>query len=197
MLPLVNIPAFQFWWIYQFPPVRLLDFVFGILLARIVLTGQRLPIRFGGAVVLTVIGYTIATYLPASYSMVAVCFIPVGLLVAGASVADRDGRRTGLSGRGMVALGEISFAFYLWHRLVLESGHVLLGATRQWSTPEAVGMLVAALAIVLALSWLTYSFVERSLMRRFAYPRVRQAKERAALPQQERLPEASQREHSL
>src|SRR5437660_7264170 len=52
--PVLGLSESQFWFILQFPPVRALEFVFGMLLARIVITGRRLPLSFGGAVALAV-----------------------------------------------------------------------------------------------------------------------------------------------
>ncbi|MGW8557684.1 hypothetical protein [Streptomyces tubercidicus] len=43
------------------------------------------------------------------------------------ALADFEGRRTFLTGRAMVRLGEISFAFYLLHGPILRYGHLMFG----------------------------------------------------------------------
>ncbi|WP_079318992.1 acyltransferase [Microbispora sp. GKU 823] len=175
VLPMVEIPAYDFWIIYQFPPVRMLDFVFGIILARIVMTGRRLPLGLGGAAVLAVAAYAVAPLFPTTYTLTAVMVVPLGLLVAAGAAADVAGRRTGLSGRLWIRLGEISFAFYLWQQMVLTYGHLWLGPGKSWSTPVAAGVLVLLFGVVLALSWALFTLVEQPLMRRFASPRRRPA----------------------
>jgi len=182
VIPPLGLSEAQFWFILQFPPVRLLEFVFGILLARIVMTGQRLPLGFGGAVALAVAAYAIAPLFPPVFNVGAVLFVPLGLVVAAGAVADVEQRRTWLSTRTMVWLGEISFAFYLWHRLVLIYGHKWFGEGETWSTPVVLGMLALLFGVSLLLAWWTYTLVERPIMRRFGRTRPRTADPVAPLP---------------
>jgi peptidoglycan/LPS O-acetylase OafA/YrhL len=165
-LAFANASQDQLWFTYFFPPVRLLDFVFGILLARIVMSGQRVPLGPGGAATLCVAAYVLAPRFPLTYPLVAVTVVPLGLLIAAGAVADVEGRQTVVSSRVMVWLGEISFAFYLCHRLVLVYGHQLLGTT--WSTPAAIGVLVVLSGATLLVAWGLYRLVEWPLMRRFS-----------------------------
>lgn len=72
----------------------------------------------------------------------------------------------------MVWFGEVSFAFYLWHWLVLIFGAGLLGG-RSYDTPTALAVVALLFAITLLLSWLLFRFVERPIMRRFATARPR------------------------
>ncbi len=85
------------------------------------------------------------------------------MLGAGA-VVDITGRRTVFARRWFVWLGEVSYAFYLLHWLVLHYLHVALGG-RRWSAPQGVLFLIAALALALALSTLLYTLVERPVVR--------------------------------
>lgn len=174
-IPPLGLSESQFWFILQFPPVRMLEFLFGMILARFVMTGRTLPLGFGGAVALAVAAYALAPLFPPVFNVVAVMFVPMGLVVAAGAVADVEGRRTLLSSRTLVWLGEVSFAFYLWHRLVLIYGHQALGAGEQWSTPVVIAILVLLFGVSLALAALTYTFVERPIMRRFARPRQKTA----------------------
>jgi mycarose O-acyltransferase len=170
-IPPLGLSESQFWFILQFPPVRMLEFLFGMILARFVMTGRTLPFGFGGSVALAVAAYALAPIFPPVFNVVAVLFVPMGLVVAAGAVADVEGRRTWLSSRTLVWLGEISFAFYLWHRLVLMYGHQALGAGESWSTPVVFAVLALLFTVSIVLAWLTYSFVERPIMRRFGRSR--------------------------
>lgn len=161
----------RFWFVYMLPPVRVLDFVLGILVARIVITGRRFPISLGGATVLAIAAYAAAPHAPPTVSLVAVTALPLALLIGAGAIADVNARPTWLSSRPMVWLGEISFAFYMVHWLVLNYGHELLGAGQAWSTLVAVGIIALLLAVTLLLSWLIFTCYERPIMRRFARAR--------------------------
>ncbi|MGB3442476.1 MAG: acyltransferase [Actinophytocola sp.] len=163
----------ELWFVFHFPPTQMLTFVFGIFMAKIVLTGRRLPVSFGGAVALTVVAYFVTPLFGPLYQFSAVMLVPIGLLVATTAAADAGSQPMFLGSRKMVWLGDISFAFYMWHVLVITYGHHLLGAGENWSTSTAIAVMVLLFAATLALSWATFRFVERPLMRRFATSRRR------------------------
>lgn len=172
----LGVPQWQVWFAYIFPVTRTVDFVLGMVMARIVLSGKWIRLGMAPAAALVALAYWAAVELPAGdkvYGFVAVPLAPLALFIAAAAAADVDDRRSPLRGRTMVWLGEVSFAFYLVHNLVLTYGHHALGSTRAWSTPEAVAWGVAAFALSLLPAWLMYSAVERPFMRRFARPRPR------------------------
>jgi len=171
--PVIDITLWQQWFIALFPPVRMLDFVFGIFLARIVITGRRMPLSFGGAVAIAVAAYALTPLFPGPYRIAATMVIPLGLVIVAAARADVANAGGWLSSRPMVWLGNISFALYMVHWLVIDYGHRLLGQTTSWSTP--VGLLVVALlfgSAVLAAA-LLYTFVELPIVRRFSSARRR------------------------
>lgn len=165
--------TWELWFIFHFPPVQMLQFVFGMFLAKIVLTGRRLPLGLGGAAGLTVGAYFVAPLFGPLYQFTAVMVVPLGLLIAAGAAADVDRQPTFLGSKLMVWLGEISFAFYMWHNLVLTYGHHLLGAGESWSTPTAIVVMIVLFAVTVVLSWATYTFVERPIMTRFASSRRR------------------------
>lgn len=169
----------QIWFVYVFPVARLLEFVLGIIMARIVLSGRWIPLGLPSAVGLMAVGYLASLYLPVHflYDYVAMTVIPLALLVPAAAVADVEGRRTLLRGRTARRLGEISFAFYLTHYLVMQYGHRSFGlspdafgqlAGPQWSTPVAIAFLVGCFAVALVTAWGLYALVERPAMRRWS-----------------------------
>jgi peptidoglycan/LPS O-acetylase OafA/YrhL len=93
--------------------------------------------------------------------------VPIALLIAAGAQADIHGIPSLLRHRAMIWLGEVSFAFYLVHRLVLVHGHQALGPHRQWPTGQAVGLILLALGISIALAALLYKVVEVPTMHRF------------------------------
>lgn len=175
----------QIWFVSIFPVSRLFEFTLGIVLAQIVLKGKWIRIPLPVALLTGLIGYGVLLFAPSQhflYDYSANMIIPIALIIASAASADVRGRRTIFSGRAMVFLGEISFAFYLVHFMVLRYGHFAFGGGvdpmgmvtgPQWSTPVAIGFIVGALATSVLLAWALFALVERPIMRRFANPRVK------------------------
>ncbi len=129
-------------------------------------TGKWIRFRLPLACALAVFAYAIAPDGPYIYQVVAITVVPLALLIPAAATADLRGTWSPTRSRLMVWLGSVSFAFYLWHRLILIYGHRLLGPGRTWGSAEAIAMAVLALAVALSVSWLTYRFLELPLQRR-------------------------------
>ncbi|GAA2642530.1 acyltransferase [Dactylosporangium fulvum] len=170
----------QYWFAYFLPPVRLLDFALGILVARAVLSGRWRDVGLGWSALLLAVAVPLASFVPYLYGQRAVTIVPIVLLIAAAATADAQGRFTPFRGRAARWLGEISFAFYLLHFIVLAAGRSLLGRT--FGTPAAIALLAAELAVSIALAALLYTAVERPITRRFSTAR------RAAVVPQQRQP---------
>ncbi|WNI18204.1 acyltransferase family protein [Actinacidiphila sp. ITFR-21] len=180
--------SYVFWLVYVMPVTRLLDFVLGILLARIVLTGRWPNIPLTPLLVLFAGAYYLALHLPSAYGLVAATVIPLSLIIPAAASLDTLNKRTFLRNRVWQWLGEISFAFYLLQWPVLYYGRKLVGMTHQVSTPAGIGIMVLWLAISLVLASLLYAFVERPVMRRWSVsPRYRAQREKVADPTDEVL----------
>ncbi|KJY33608.1 acyltransferase [Streptomyces sp. NRRL S-495] len=164
----------QYWFSYVLPPVRLLDFALGILVALAVRSGRWRDIGMVWSGLLLVAGYVATRWVPYLYAQRVTTVVPIALLVASAAIADRDGRFTPFRNRAMTWLGEISFAFYLLHFVVLTEMRDLLG-TKLYSTPEGIGLLLLAIGVTVLLSWILYRLVEAPITKRFSSPRRRPA----------------------
>lgn len=113
------------WFFYAFPPVRLLDFVWGILLYNLCKRIKSCKDRQHNGTLLEVcvliiflLFYISAYFIPQVYRHSLWYWIPVGLLVS--VFYFRSGYISEvLSNRWLVLLGEISFAFYMIHTIIL------------------------------------------------------------------------------
>lgn len=159
--------AQQYWFAYVLPLPRLLDFALGILVARAVLLGRWRNIGMIWSGVLLVGSYVLASNVPLLYGQRAVCVLPAALLIAAAATADDTGRFTLFRNRAMTWLGEISFAFYLLHYIVIAYTRKLLG-DEGFSAPATVGILVADVLVTVLASWALYAWVERPITRRWS-----------------------------
>lgn len=162
----------QYWFTYVLPPVRMLDFALGILVALAVMNGRWRNIGMVWSSLLLVATYVLTAYVPYLYGQRAVCIIPIVFLVAAGAVADTENRFTWFRNPVMVWLGDISFAFYLLHFIVLAYGRKLLGDA-YFSVPATAGLLAGALAVTVFFSWAMYALVERPITRRWSQPRRR------------------------
>jgi peptidoglycan/LPS O-acetylase OafA/YrhL len=163
---------YQHWFVYLLPISRVPEFVLGIVMARIVMTGHWISISLPVALITLVPGYILLVALPQVYSLVVPTVVPLALIVASAAAADIRRQRTLFSGRTMVYLGELSFAFYLLHALVLQYGPLGTAFGRTRDIPEALGIVMISVAITLVFSWALYTAVERPVMRKWSHPRV-------------------------
>ncbi|MFH9608892.1 acyltransferase family protein [Streptomyces sp. NPDC017448] len=168
-LPWAPNPAWQFWFVYVFPLTRMMEFVLGVLMARIVREGRWAGPGLVGATAALAVGYAISLYVPVLFVFAAATVVPLALLIAAGATADIRGTRSPLRGRVMVRLGEISFAFYLWHHMVLTRITGAFG-TDGWSTAAATAVVALSLLVTLLLAWLLHRLVEEPVMRRFGSP---------------------------
>ncbi|MEV6799274.1 acyltransferase family protein [Micromonospora rifamycinica] len=161
------------WWFTQvFPLVRSTEFWLGVAAAELLRRGHWRGPGLPLASLLFVAVWVGAHWIPAEMwaALLSVAYI---LVIPAAARADVQGRWSPWRHRTLVWLGEVSFAFYLVHVLVMMTvlrltGHWGVGLSG-WSGPLAVlGFLVVNLALAAAL----HRWVETPMMRRLA-PRRR------------------------
>ncbi|QKV96917.1 acyltransferase [Streptomyces sp. NA02950] len=162
----------RWWLIYFFPPVRLLEFVLGILLALAVRTGRWPALRLRWPL-LALIGLFVAQpRLPEEYVWGAATCLPLAALIPALASRDIDRRPTWLSLRRLVVLGEASFALYMIHFPILYAIRLLLGdRTFGILTATAIALGVATVCVLASL--LLWRTVELPMMRRYSRPRPR------------------------
>jgi peptidoglycan/LPS O-acetylase OafA/YrhL len=156
--------------VYIFPPVRLGEFVLGIVLALAMRDGWRPAWSLRGAVLLATIAtaVTFAPGAPAAPTAVAVTLLPFLALIASAARADietTDGVYGVLGRPLLVRLGEWSFALYMTHTLVIRLFVDVVDT--QAARAALLPALVAACVLV---SGACFTWIERPLERRLRGP---------------------------
>ncbi|MEI5100446.1 hypothetical protein RB200_20300 [Streptomyces sp. PmtG] len=124
------------------------------------------------AFALAVAGYVLALkepYLVGSGGLATVWTAP---LIAAAAVSDQRGTASVFRRPTMVFLGEISFAFYMVHWIVIMTAAEWIGPTRVYSLTTGALLVLALLAVATVCSTILYYGVERPLMRRFGRHRT-------------------------
>jgi peptidoglycan/LPS O-acetylase OafA/YrhL len=153
----------SYWAIYLFPVTRFFEFAAGITLALLLRKGVRLPLPVTVTGLLAFTVAVAANWLPLYMLLVAATVIPFLLLIASAAESDLQGRRTLLTWKPIVKLGEWSFAFYLVHLIVLR---VVIAVNERtlgmpWWVTTVVGFV---LGMILAAA--LFEYVEKPLEKR-------------------------------
>lgn len=165
----------QYCFSYLFPPPRLFEFALGMVLARLVAAGRWPRIGMLPALVLFAGGYWLANVVPPPYYFSACTIVPVGMLICAAASSDLRGEGGRLTGRTMIWLGNVSFAFYMVQGLVIFYGRPKVLGGRTYAVAPALGLWIALFAANLLAAWLLYSLVEQPVMRRWSRSRKRPA----------------------
>jgi len=165
----------QLWFVYFFPPVRALDFILGMLAARLVMTGRWPRIGMAPSMLLFAAGYVIALFTPfyllTVSGVIGFFIVPV---IAAAARRDWEGVGTVFSGKRWVWLGDTSYAFYMVHGLLLAFGYgIAAQATGDENLPLGVAlvMIPVMFVVILLVARGLYRAVERPLVNRFSNPR--------------------------
>ncbi|MGY6019422.1 acyltransferase family protein [Streptomyces spinosirectus] len=164
------------------PLARLPEFVLGIAVARLVLLDRWRGPGLEASLALAVIGYFLVPQVTTDYRATTCTVIGFALLIPAAAVADLRGLPSLWRRRRLVRLGELSFAFYMVHLLVLRAGTNVIGVKPRFGLTAGLAVTALAFTLSLGLAWLLYEAVEgparRLLLRR----------RRAARTQPARLP---------
>lgn len=171
----------KYWLFFILPGYRLLEFLLGMILARAVQCGLRVPHpRLAAAVsAMCLVGMVaVLVWTTSNFSWdpgrpwVALMFLPVfaSLIVTGAT-ADIVGAASWLTSRPLQWLGATSFALYLVHQPLFRITH----SWGWWPARDdlvGVAAFAAFLAFALAAAGLLHHLVEKPLERRLRAMRV-------------------------
>jgi len=151
----------SYWLMYLFPPARFLEFLAGVLLAVLVQRRAVPRIPLIPVIVLSIASYLATGWAPLYLQPVALMLLPWALVIVAAAQHDLAGGTPAPA--WLVRLGAWSFAFYLFHQLVIkEVAHRLPPS----GTVGQVGWTAALLAAAVLISGVLYEKVERPLERR-------------------------------
>jgi peptidoglycan/LPS O-acetylase OafA/YrhL len=146
LLPAVSVALGLSGEYYWSPVSRLPEFVLGILVGRLVRSGAWRGPGVLVSVGLVVAGLAACLRITPPYADVACTVIGYVCLLAALARVDIADRRSVLAGPVAVWLGEVSFAFYLVHYLVLQSAKAL------WQVDGSIGQGFAFTAVTLVCS---------------------------------------------
>lgn len=138
----------RYWFLYYFPPVRMLEFVFGALLALEVKDGTLPNVNLRFASLLALATYVADSWAPMSLQPVALTLVPFGLLIVACAQTDLAGRPSPWRSRAMVTLGLWSFALYMVQAAVFFLiGHAIHGTLNDLEAAVVgVGVVVTSIA---------------------------------------------------
>ncbi|MGW0609084.1 acyltransferase family protein [Streptomyces sp. NPDC002788] len=151
--------------LYSFPAARFPEFVLGAAVARVVSLGRWRGPSLEASLAVAIIGYFLVPQVPAGYPATTCTVIGFALLIPAAAVADLRGLPSLWRHRRLVRLGELSFAFYMIHLLVLRIGTHLLGTSPHFGVLPALTATLVAFTVALGLSWALYEGLERPARR--------------------------------
>lgn len=169
----IPVTTLQYWVVYVFPLARVPEFVLGILMARIVMSGRWVEFRLAPAAGLMAAAIIAASFVPWLYGLYAVTILPAALLIAAAAVADTRATTSLFRNRVLVRLGELSFAFYMVHGVVILECRKIIGYTRTYPIPVAIAATAFIFAVALAAAWLLHECVEKPFVLRFGRETMR------------------------
>jgi peptidoglycan/LPS O-acetylase OafA/YrhL len=154
------------WWLTQiFPPVRSLEFWLGVAAGELFIRRRWRGPGLWPATAIFIGIYAANNWIPTQYWP---ADLTVGylLLITAAAKADVTGAWSPWRNRVMVWLGEISFAFYLVHVVVIANVMRLMGhGNHGWPSKKAAVAMLFFLVVSVGLAWLLYRFVEMPMMR--------------------------------
>jgi peptidoglycan/LPS O-acetylase OafA/YrhL len=164
-----------YWLFFVFPPYRFGEFLLGMVLARAMIGGLRMPAPARTALAATagvagltwaMTAFTVHTGIPVVRPMVALLAIPFfALLLCASATRDQQPRGWWLGSAPMRRLGDWSFALYLVHApAMVVTAH--FGWWYNYGGLPGLALLLAYLALVLAVSASLHYLVEKPVERR-------------------------------
>lgn len=154
----------HFWISYIFPPPRIFEFLAGMFAARLLINGRAPILKRTKSLALLIMAYIISMYIPYQFSMSVIFIIPVSLLIVSIAADDLKNNKTILNNKISVWLGEISYAFYMVHFLVLFYFLNLING-RKFNLIEGVELIFVALILSISCASFIYKYFEVPMMK--------------------------------
>jgi peptidoglycan/LPS O-acetylase OafA/YrhL len=138
------------------------EFIFGVMLAKLTLQGLRLPAGVAAGVVIA--GFGLILVLPeGSENLRALTWgVPALAIVAGA--VSLEGRIAAAIPRWLSALGDASYSIYLTHGFALPVLGLVVVFFHWTALPAEALTILACLVVGSAVGWVVYVVVERPIM---------------------------------
>jgi peptidoglycan/LPS O-acetylase OafA/YrhL len=166
------------YWIYIFPPLRLVEFALGILLAWEVRDGRWFRLSTQTVVVVVAIAYLVWMFVPDANAgprrgmperLWPFAVVPFLVLIGYAATMDLEKRPTFLRWKPLVTLGAWSYALYVVHALVLRVVSTYVDVSGLVPSMLFGGLMVVSITVI---AGVIHRFWERPLERRFRRSRV-------------------------
>ncbi|NQX28012.1 acyltransferase [Microbacteriaceae bacterium VKM Ac-2854] len=161
-----GLPATDFtrWLTMIFPPLRLMEFVLGMGVGLLLRRGIRVPVPLWSALVLCVVGYLLAQFVPETMARYTITLLPFVLLVWTLAQADLSGRWSPFRSKAIVTGGAISYSFYLIHAmgLTIAFSFIRRAGVDVATIPDVAlwGLLLVIFVGCQVVAWLLHTFVE-------------------------------------
>lgn len=169
--PWLPVSSKAIWFVQAFPPVRLLEFLLGILTAQLVLCGrwpkQSLPT--GIAVLAAAIGAI--PFLPPLFAQGAAISIPLCVIIGGLAAQDVQQRSGFLARPTMVLLGDASYALYITHFPLLLIVRTSLRGLEPFSLSASVLLFLGLMAGAQIVALVVYQYFEKPIAKRWSRSR--------------------------
>lgn len=144
--------SFGNWFSSIFPPVRLIEFAAGMVLARLLQTSKLPRVSLRLACLIALSAFLVAAYLPVAYMSIVATIVPFLILILAAAQCDLAADRSFFRARAVVLLGDWSYAFYLTHLTVIS---VVVSITESFTTERETwdgALLISVIAVSLIMS---------------------------------------------
>ncbi|MEU5642104.1 acyltransferase family protein [Streptomyces milbemycinicus] len=159
------------WFVYIFPPVRLLEFALGIVTARLIQTSTWPRIRRRYLGIFLFVLFAALPSLPPQYAMGSAAAPALAVMIARTALADIEGRSRRLPRPALILLGESSYALYITHAPLMMAARYLVGPDPDLAPWVGFAWVLGVIAVAIPLSVVVYRYFELPLMRRWSRSR--------------------------
>jgi peptidoglycan/LPS O-acetylase OafA/YrhL len=147
--------------LYFFPLVRLPEFLLGMALAQVVAADRWRGPGVAMSLAITMFGYFLTARVHLDYRYEACTAIGIMCLIAAVAIADVRGEPSPWRTPRAVKLGELSFAFYMIHLLVMRTGEYVFRPHPQEGWLFGSAATIASFTISLTAAWILHNHIEK------------------------------------